>query len=464
MLGRNQTIVTEFLLLGFQTLHSFKNLLFTVFLVIYIMTISSNLLIITLVSTSHQLHSPMYFFLAQLSLSDILLTTVIVPNMLRLIWGEGGTMSVAGCISQLHFFASCGAAESLLLTVMSYDRYLAICHPLRYTTIMNFKLRLQLVIWSWLLGFMFILLLILPTSQLQFCDSNVIDHIFCDFAPLVKHSCSDISFLEIEIFVLSIALALLPFVFIIVTYVCIFLTILRIPSTTGRQKAFSTCSSHIFVVCTYYGTVITIYAFPSRGHSFNFNKVLSLLYTVVTPFFNPIIYSLRNQEIEAALRRMFHYSTGFWHERRGRIKVEYMPAVPAMLGKNHTIVTEFLLLGFQNLHNSKIFLFSLFLVTYIMTISSNLLIIALVSTSHQLHSPMYFFLAHLSLSDILLTKFIVPNMLRLIWGEGGTLSVAGCISQLHFFASSVATESLLLTVMSYDRYLASVTCCVTPPL
>ncbi|XP_075434070.1 olfactory receptor 6B1-like [Ascaphus truei] len=320
MLGKNHTIVTEFLLLGFQNLHNFKILLFTVFLVTYIMTISSNLLIIALVSTSHQLHSPMYFFLAHLSLSDILLITVIVPNMLRLIWGEGGTMSVAGCISQLHFFASSMATESLLLTVMSYDRYLAICHPLRYTTIMNFKLCLQLVIWSWLLGFIFTLFLILPISQLQFCGPNVIDHIFCDFAPLVKHSCSDTSFLEMEDFVLTFPVFLLPFVFIIATYVCIFLTILRIPSTTGRTKAFSTCSSHISVVGTYYGTLIIIYVIPSIEHSFTINKVLSLLYTVVTPFFNPLIYSLRNQEIGAALRRKFQYLTDFWHERRGSLE------------------------------------------------------------------------------------------------------------------------------------------------
>ncbi|MEE6505916.1 hypothetical protein FKM82_007382 [Ascaphus truei] len=318
MLGKNQTIVTEFLLLGFQTLHSFKILLFSLFLVTYIMTISSNLLIISLVSTSHQLHSPMYFFLAHLSLSDILLTTVIVPNMLRLKWGEGGTMSVAGCISQLHFYCCSGATESLLLTVMSYDRYLAICHPLLYTTIMNFNLRLQLVIWAWILGLAAALLLILPISQLQFCGPNVIDHFFCDFAPLLKHSCSDTSFIEIEIFVISFPLSFFPFGFIIVTYVCIFLTILRIPSTTGRQKAFSTCSSHLTVVCTYYGTLIIIYVVPSRGHSFNINKVLSLLYTVVTPFLNPIIYSLRNQEIGAALRKRFKYLTDFSHERRGR--------------------------------------------------------------------------------------------------------------------------------------------------
>ncbi|XP_075433848.1 olfactory receptor 11A1-like [Ascaphus truei] len=318
MLGNNHTIITEFLLLGFLNLHSFKILLFTVFLVTSIMTFSSNLLIIALVSTSLPLHSPMYVFLAHLSLSDILLTMVIVPNMLRLIWGEGGTMSVAGCISQLHFFSCSVATESLLLTVMSYDRYLAICHPLRYTTIMNFKLRLQLVIWSWLLGLVAALLLILPISQLQFCVPNVIDHFFCDFAPLLKHSCSDTSFLEMEIFVLTFPLSFLPFAFIILTYVCIFLTILRIPSTTGRQKAFSTCSSHITVVCTYYGTLIIIYVVPSRGHTFNINKVLSLLYTVVTPFFNPIIYSLRNELIGEALRNKFQYSTDFWHERRGR--------------------------------------------------------------------------------------------------------------------------------------------------
>ncbi|XP_075434289.1 olfactory receptor 6B1-like [Ascaphus truei] len=307
MHGKNHTLVTEFLLLGFQTLHNFKILLFTLFLMTYIMTISSNLLIIALVSANHQLHSPMYLFLAHLSLSDIMFASVIVPNMLRLIWGQGGTMSVVGCICQLHFFASSVATECFLLTVMSYDRYLAICHPLRYTTIMNFKLCLQLAIWSWLLGFVVTLILIIPVSQLQFCGPNVIDHFFCDFAPLLKHSCYDTSFIEIESFVLTFPVALFPFVFIIVTYVCIFLTILRISSTTGRQKAFSTCSSHLTVVCTYYGTLIIIYVFPSRGHTFTINKVLSLLYTVVTPFFNPLIYSLRNKEIGAALRRIVNH-------------------------------------------------------------------------------------------------------------------------------------------------------------
>ncbi|XP_075434261.1 olfactory receptor 6B1-like [Ascaphus truei] len=307
MLGNNQTIITEFLLLGFQNIQSFKILLFTLFLITYIITLSSNLLIIILVSTSHQLHSPMYFFLAHLSLSDIVFTMVIVPNMLRLIWGEGGIMSVTDCVSQFHFFASSVATECLLLTVMSYDRYLAICHPLHYTTIMDLKLRLQLALWSWFLGFMVTILIIIPISLLQFCGPNVIDHFFCDFAPLVKHSCSDTYFIEIEGFLLSAPVALFPFAFIIGTYVCIFLTILRIPSTTGRHKAFSTCSSHITVVCTYYGTLITIYVIPSRGHSFNINKVLSLLYTVVTPFFNPIIYCLRNREIGEAFRRRFHH-------------------------------------------------------------------------------------------------------------------------------------------------------------
>ncbi|MEE6505965.1 hypothetical protein FKM82_007421 [Ascaphus truei] len=306
MLEKNHTIVTEFLLLGFYNIHSFKILLFTVFLMVYIMTLSSNLLIIALVSTSHQLHSPMYFFLAHLSLSDILLTMVIFPNMLSLIWGEGGTISVSGCISQIHFSLFSVTTECLLLTVMSYDRYLAICKPLHYATIMDFKLCLQLVIWSWLVAFVVTLFVILQISQLQFCGPNVIDHFFCDFAPLLKHSCSDSSFIEIEGFVISTFVALLPFLFIIVTYICISLAILRISSTTGRKKAFSTCSSHLTVVCTYYGPLITIYVVPTRGHTFNINKILSLLYTAVTPFFNPIIYSLRNQEIGSALRRKFH--------------------------------------------------------------------------------------------------------------------------------------------------------------
>ncbi|XP_075434306.1 olfactory receptor 11A1-like [Ascaphus truei] len=305
MLRGNQTTVTEFLLLGFPTTHNFKILLFFVFLLLYIFTLAGNFLIIVLVSTSHQLRTPMYFFLSHLSLSDILLTTDIVPNMLYVIMAEGGIISLIGCITQYLIGAVSLVAECLLLTVMSYDRYLAICHPLRYSAIMDFKLCCQLVSWSWFLGFMVTLNMVILVCSFQLCNPNVIDHFFCDLTPLLEHLCSNRFIAETVLSFIGIPCVILPFIFIIVTYVCISLTILRISSPTGRQKSFSTCSSHLAVVCSYYGTLIAKYVVPSKGQSLTLMKIISLLYTVITPLFNPIIYTLRNKEIQTALWKCF---------------------------------------------------------------------------------------------------------------------------------------------------------------
>ncbi|XP_075433927.1 olfactory receptor 11A1-like [Ascaphus truei] len=297
----NQTTVTEFLLLGFPAIHNFKILLFFVFLLLYIFTITGNVLIIVLVSTSHHLRTPMYFFLSHLSLSDILITTDIVPNMLYVIMAEGGVISLAGCISQYVLFATSIGAECFLLTVMSYDRYLAICHPLHYSAIMDFKLCCKMFFWSWFLGFMVTLNMVILVCSFQLCNPNVIDHFFCDLTTLLEHLCSNRFIMDTVISFLGIPCVIFPFFFIIVTYVCITITILRISSTTGRQKAFSTCSSHLAVVCTYYGTLFAKYVVPSKGQSLTVMKITSILYTVATPLFNPIIYTLRNKEIQAAL-------------------------------------------------------------------------------------------------------------------------------------------------------------------
>ncbi|XP_063302542.1 olfactory receptor 5P66-like [Pelobates fuscus] len=293
----NHTGISEFFLLGFQNLSSFKIPFFILIFSLYVITTTSNLFIVLLVSLSRTLHTPMYFFLGHLSLCDILLSMNVIPNMLDVILKEGTTISLLGCLTQLFMFALCCIAECYILSMMSCDRYLAICNPLRYSSIMDFKMCLFLVVLSWSLGFLISIITCLLIYELEFCNRNIIDHFFCEFFPIVNLSCSDTSVVELEVSIATPFILLFPFVFLIVTYVYIFLTILGISSTMGRQKAFSTCSSHLTVVCLYYGTLISIYLSPSNGYSLNINKVTSLFYTLVTPLFNPVIYSLRNKDI-----------------------------------------------------------------------------------------------------------------------------------------------------------------------
>ncbi|XP_031754226.1 olfactory receptor 6P1-like [Xenopus tropicalis] len=239
--------------------------------------------------------------LTSLSLADVLLSTSITPNLLWLLLNGGGTISATGCITQFYFYGVSVVSEFYLLTAMAYDRYLAICSPLHYASIMGFRLCLYLSLCSWGLALIISLFMNFLTFNLQFCGPFVIDHYFCDFTPLLKLSCSDYKAVELTNIILDIPCILLPFCFIIYTYVSIGLAILRISSTEGRHKAFSTCSSHLIVVCMYYGSMIIVYMVPSKAHNFNINKILSLLYTVGTPFSNPIVYSLRNKEIKNAL-------------------------------------------------------------------------------------------------------------------------------------------------------------------
>ncbi|KAG9460549.1 hypothetical protein GDO78_021054, partial [Eleutherodactylus coqui] len=277
----NQTRVMEFILLGFGNLHSFSIVFFILFLIIFLSTVLGNLLIILLVSTNVQLQSPMYYFLCHLSFCDLVISTNIVPNLLGTILSRGKKITFIDCITQLYFYSGAIVTECFLLSVMSYDRYLAICNPLRYSSIMDFKHQVFLSLWPWLLGSTLNLSGVLPISNFNFCHDNIIDHFYCDLLPLQQLSCSDTSAVEMQILLYSLPLFIFPCGFIIGSYVYIFLTILKIPSTTGKQKTFSTCSSHLIVVGTFYGTLITKYMIPSKVHSLLTNKIVSLLHTLL---------------------------------------------------------------------------------------------------------------------------------------------------------------------------------------
>ncbi|KAG8441537.1 hypothetical protein GDO86_007056 [Hymenochirus boettgeri] len=299
----NQTKITEFLLLGFSGSRTLKVLLFFLCIVIYIMSLTVNSMIIGLYLGSRNLRSPMYFFLCHLSVNDIMLSTSVGPNFLSILLSHGKTMSVSYCVTQYFASGFFTEAEILLLTVMSYDRYLAICHSLHYANIMTNRQPLFLVIWSWLLAFLLILFVVFFLNYPGFCGCNTLNYIYCDYVPLLERSCSDIYIVEILRTVLSIPALLLPLLIMMSSYISIILSILRISTSTGRQKAFSTCSSHLTVVCTYYGILVAKYAVPAKGQSSNVNKIISFVYTMVTPLLNPIIYSVRNREIQKALSK-----------------------------------------------------------------------------------------------------------------------------------------------------------------
>ncbi|CAI9569637.1 unnamed protein product [Staurois parvus] len=295
------TSVDEFFFLGFPGLGRLRFLLFILILTTYTVTVLLDTMVIILVSTRESLHSPMYSFLRNFLFSEMCFVTVIVPNMLRIIWMDGATISVIGCITQNYFYACSGTSECYLLTAMSCDRYLAICKPLHYNTIMSHNLQYFLVIFCWAFGFLLAFIPVCLLVMLKFCGLNVIDHYFCDLAPFVNIACSDTSALQFYTFLLINVMVTIPFVLIIISYMCICVVILRMPSIGSRKKAFSTCSTHLLVVGIFYGAVFINYFTPMKGHSIAINKMLSVVFNVITPLFNPIIYSLRSQDMHAVI-------------------------------------------------------------------------------------------------------------------------------------------------------------------
>ncbi|KAL1779623.1 olfactory receptor DTMT [Sigmodon hispidus] len=305
MKRENQTAVSEFLLLGLPIEPLHQDLFYALFLAMYLITILGNLLIVILIQLDSHLHTPMYLFLSNLSFSDLCFSSVTIPKLLQNMQSQVPSISYAGCLTQMYFFLLFADLESFLLVAMAYDRYVAICFPLHYTSIMSPKLCLCLVTLSWLLTTIISLSHTLLMARLSFCADHVIPHFFCDMSALLKLACSDVQINEMMIFILGGLVIIIPFLLIFLSYVRIVSSILKVPSSRSIRKAFSTCGSHLSVVSLFYGTIIGLYLCPSADNSNIKETTMAVMYTVVTPMLNPFIYSFRNQDIKGALRRVF---------------------------------------------------------------------------------------------------------------------------------------------------------------
>ncbi|KAK9397673.1 olfactory receptor [Crotalus adamanteus] len=299
----NQSCLTEIVFLGFSDFQSMRELLFCLVLMFYFMALTGNSLFLILTILNPTLHTPMYFFLWNLSFLEIGYTSTISPKILVDILSENRTISFWGCGCQMCFFILFGLSECCLLCVMSYDRYVAICKPLQYPYIMKYRKCAKLAAVSWTIGIFVSLGQSISIFTLPFCGSNRINHFFCDIKHVLRLSSTNTYKDELAIAILAALIILTPLLLILFSYILILSTILNMPGAKNRHKAFSTCSSHLTVVCIFYGTGIFTYIHPHSEYSMDSNRFLALLYTVVTPSLNPIIYSLRNKEIKAAFKK-----------------------------------------------------------------------------------------------------------------------------------------------------------------
>ncbi|KAM9651458.1 LOW QUALITY PROTEIN: uncharacterized protein ACIGJ3_014075 [Trichechus inunguis] len=506
----NHSVLRDFMLLGFSHLHEFQVVLFAFILLIYMLTVLGNLAIVTLTCLDSRLHSPMYFFLCNFSLMEVLVISMVVPRMLADLLSTSKTMSLAECLTQYFFYFSLGSTNFLILTVVAFNLYVAICHPLHYPTIMSRPVCVKLVVACWVVGFLSIISPTLKT-QLWFCGPNVIDHYFCDSAPLLQLSCSDTRHIERMDLFLSLLFVLATVLLILAPYALIVAAVLRIPSAMGRQKAFSTCTSRLTMVVLGYGSTIFIYVRPGKGHATHLNRVVTLMMAVVTPFPNLFIFTFQNEKVKEVIgdtaKRVLAVGAG---PRAGRVpseggaleaggqglqslkalgngldcviaegqKIEHEKGPlqqslkltkrgeahedelrfhkeqnkDKMLG-NLSSATKFCLLGFRGPPKLHYILFTIFFFFYSVIVMGNSVIITIVCVNKRLHSPMYFFLGHLSVLKTLTTTTVVPMML---WGlllpGMQTISLTTCVTQLILYLTLGTTEFALLGAMAVDRY------------
>ncbi|XP_029440519.1 olfactory receptor 6N1-like [Rhinatrema bivittatum] len=297
----NHSTVTEFIIAGFSGIHQVWPVLFLLMLLAYLLIIIGNLVVFLVIQLRPRLHAPMYFFISVLSFLELWYTTVTIPKMLFNLLDTKKSISFSGCLLQVYFFHSMGVTEVLLLTTMAYDRYLAICTPLHYPVIMTPQLGIKLTTACWILGFLYRVPEIILISRLPFCGPNIIEHIFCDLSPLLTLACTDTTANIIIDFLFNACIITVTILLIVLSYVKIIRVVLNSQSSEGRRKAFSTCATHLIVVVIFYGSVSFMYIRLTKSYSVNYDKTLAVVYSVITPLCNPVIYSLRNKEIREAI-------------------------------------------------------------------------------------------------------------------------------------------------------------------
>ncbi|XP_034260886.2 olfactory receptor 5V1-like [Pantherophis guttatus] len=303
--GGNQTLqVTQFLFLGFSGMPRGQPFFFLLFLAIYLITLVANSMIFILIQLDSRLHSPMYYFLSHLSCLDICYSSVTVPKILVNLLRQQPTISYNDCMAQMFFLMTCAGSECVMLAVMAYDRYAAICEPLHYSQLMSKEVQVPLATASWIWGLLDSAIHTALATDLVFCGANQIHHIFCDVPPLLKIACSDTYVNEMALHTASVFVGLSPFLLVVISYVYILSTILKIRSSTGRRKTFSTCAAHLITVIVYFGMANLNYNRPSVGYSLGVDTLVSTLYCIITPMLNPLIYSLRNKEVKGALQKL----------------------------------------------------------------------------------------------------------------------------------------------------------------
>ena len=307
----NHTTVSTFLLWGFSSFSDLQDLLFVMIFFSHVTILAANTSIMVAVKLSHNLHTPMYFFLCGLSFSETCTTVVVIPRMLVDLLSDSKSISIPECATQMFFFFGLGTNNCFILAAMSYDRYTAIHDPLHYSSLMTHKICYQLMMASCMTGVVVALCIVLIVFNLSFCDSSIIQHFFCDITPVVSLACDYTIFQKMILLAFTAFVLVGSFILIMISYVFIGSIVMKMPSAKGRYKAFSTCSSHLTVVCIHYGFAGFVYLRPKSSDSFREDMLMALTYTVLTPLLNPIVYSLRNKEMQIALRKIVDSANRF---------------------------------------------------------------------------------------------------------------------------------------------------------